>query len=363
MLAPSMIRTNNLRIAAELPLVSPAELAREIPMSDAAARTVALARSQIVDVLNRRDGRLLVVVGPCSIHDVEAAMEYASRLSALSKKYSDRLLVVMRTYFEKPRTALGWRGLVVDPCMDDTYDIERGLRTARRLLIMINELGLPAGTEMLDPIVPQYTAELISWASIGARTTESQTHREMASGLSMPVGFKNATDGDVQIAVNAIVSASSSHSFVGINLKGDTIVMRTTGNPDGHLILRGGRSGPNFHRVHVAQAAEFLAKAGLNPAIVVDCSHGNSEKHWERQPLVVRDVLAQREEGGSPLTGIMLESNIESGSQSPTPGGTGLRYGVSVTDPCLGWAETAEILGEAWSRTDPERNVLPGGAV
>ena len=348
-----MIKTNNLRIASELPLVSPAELAREIPMSDTAARTVAQGRESVSDILSGRDGRLLAIVGPCSIHDPEAALDYASRLAELSRRYSDRLMFVMRVYFEKPRTALGWRGLVVDPGMDDSYDIARGLRTARRLLLAINEMGLPAGSEMLDPIVPQYTSELTSWASIGARTTESQTHREMASGLSMPVGFKNATDGDAQIAINAIVSAASPHSFVGIDRGGYTIVMRTVGNPDGHLILRGGKSGPNFDRLHVEEAARRMLAAKLNPAIIIDCSHGNSERKPDRQALVLKDLLAQREEPSSPLKGFMMESNIEPGSQNPAPGGEGLRYGVSVTDPCLGWKETEAALANAWARTDP----------
>jgi len=356
-----MIKTNNLRIAAEQPLVAPAELAREVPLSDAAAQTVARSRSRIADILDGRDGRLLAVVGPCSIHDPEAAFDYAQRLAVLAKKYEDRLLIVMRVYFEKPRTALGWRGLVVDPGMDDSYDIPRGLRIARQLLVHINELGLPAGTEMLDPIVPQYTSELISWASIGARTTESQTHREMASGLSMPIGFKNSTDGDIQIAVNGIVSASSPHSFVGIDRNGNTVIMRTTGNCDGHLILRGGRSGPNFDRLHVAEASSLMGKAGVRPSIVIDCSHGNSEKQYERQMLVLRDVLAQRTESDSPITGFMLESNLEGGNQAPTPGGTGLRYGVSVTDPCISWADTENILREAWSRTDPALNAHQAG--
>ncbi|MFA6505587.1 MAG: 3-deoxy-7-phosphoheptulonate synthase [Treponemataceae bacterium] len=356
-----MIRTNNLRITAELPLVSPSELAREVPLSDAAARTVADSRSRVADILNGLDGRLLAVVGPCSIHDPDAALDYARRLSALAAKYSDRLHIVMRVYFEKPRTALGWRGLVVDPGMDDSYDIARGLRTARRLLVQINELGLSAGTEMLDPIVPQYTSELISWASIGARTSESQTHREMASGLSMPIGFKNATDGDVQTAINAILSAGSPHSFVGIDWNGHTIVLRTSGNPDGHLILRGGKSGPNFDRLHVDEAARLMRKAKLNPAIVVDCSHGNSEKKHDRQGLVLRDVLAQRSESDSSLVGFMLESYLEAGSQLPTPAGEGLRYGVSVTDACIGWPETEELLAEAWARTDPNERMKRRG--
>ncbi len=346
-----MIRTNNLRIAAEVPLVSPAELAREVPLSDAAAETIAQGRRSLGDIIAGRDNRLLAIVGPCSIYDPESAMDYARRLADLSKRLSDRLFVVMRVYFEKPRTALGWRGLIVDPALDGSYDIARGLRLARRLLVDISAMGLPAGSEMLDPIVPQYTAELTSWASIGARTTESQTHREMASGLSMPVGFKNATDGDVQIAINAMLSAASPHSFVGIDRAGNTIVMRTTGNPEGHLILRGGKAGPNFDRVHVADAARLMAKAGIRPSIVIDCSHGNSEKRYERQALVLRDILAQRNERSSPVVGFMLESNLESGCQAPTPRGEGLRYGVSVTDPCLGWEETRQLLEEAYAKT------------
>ncbi|MFQ3547035.1 MAG: 3-deoxy-7-phosphoheptulonate synthase, partial [Termitinemataceae bacterium] len=259
--------------------------------------------------------------------------------------------IVMRVYFEKPRTALGWRGLIVDPNMDGSYDISRGLRLARRLLVQLNDMGLPAGSEMLDPIIPQYIAELISWASIGARTTESQTHREMASGLSMPIGFKNATDGDVQIAINAIVSASNPHSFVGIDRQGNTIVMRTAGNPDCHLILRGGKSGPNFDRLHVHEAAQRMAEAKLHPSIVVDCSHGNSEKKPERQGLVLQDLLAQREAGDSPIVGFMLESNLHDGCQTTSPGGEGLSYGVSVTDPCIGWETTADLLQEAYERT------------
>lgn len=348
-----MIKTNNLRILSELPLVSPAELGREIPMTDSAAGTVSQARRHITNILGGKDGRLLAVVGPCSIHDPEAALDYGRRLSGLAKKYADRLYIVMRVYFEKPRTALGWRGLITDPAMDGSYDIARGLRTARRLLIQLNDMGLPAGSEVLDPIIPQYIAELLSWASIGARTTESQTHREMASGLSMPIGFKNATDGDVQIAVNAIVSAGSPHSFVGIDKQGNTIVMRTSGNPDGHLILRGGKGGPNFDRLNVFEASHRMQQAGLKTSIIIDCSHGNSEKKPERQALVLKDILAQRQDPESPLAGFMLESNLESGSQAPSPCGEGLRYGVSVTDPCIGWEETAALLQETWAKTDP----------
>lgn len=345
-----MIRTNNLHIVAEIPLESPAELAREIPLTDTAAETVAASRQQITKILRGEDKRLLAIVGPCSIHDSEAALEYAQRLRALANLYRDRLCIVMRVYFEKPRTTLGWRGLLVDPDMDGSYDISRGLKIARRLLVQINDMGLPAGSEVLDPIVPQYIAELISWASIGARTTESQTHREMASGLSMPIGFKNATDGDIQIAINAIVSAASPHSFVGIDREGNTVVLRTTGNPDCHLILRGGKHGANFDRLHVSEAAQKMAEAKLRPSIIIDCSHGNSEKKPERQALVLRDILAQREESEGPIVGFMLESNLYEGCQNPSPGGKGLRYGVSITDPCIGWETTAELLKEAYTR-------------
>jgi len=293
------------------------------------------------------------VVGPCSIHAPAAALEYAGRLRQAAERFRDRLVIVMRVYFEKPRTTVGWRGLITDPYLDGSYNISGGLALARKLLVDITDMGLPCGTEMLDPIVPQYTSELTSWASIGARTTESQTHREMASGLSMPVGFKNATDGDAQIAINAIVSAASPHSFVGIDRGGYTIVMRTVGNPDGHIILRGGKSGPNFDRLHVEEAARRMLAAKLNPAIIIDCSHGNSERKPDRQALVLKDLLAQREEPSSPLKGFMMESNIEPGSQNPAPGGEGLRYGVSVTDPCLGWKETEAALANAWARTDP----------
>jgi 3-deoxy-7-phosphoheptulonate synthase len=259
----------------------------------------------------------------------------------------------MRVYFEKPRTALGWRGLIVDPDMDGSYDIARGLRIARNLLVQLNNMRVPAGSEMLDPIIPQYISELISWASIGARTTESQIHREMASGLSMPIGFKNTTDGDIQIAINAILSANNSHSFVGIDRQGTTIVMRTLGNPDCHLVLRGGKNGANFDRLHVYEAAQKMEQAGVTPAIIVDCSHGNSEKNAARQAIVLRDILEQREYPDSPIVGFMLESNLKAGNQSTAPKGEGLQYGMSVTDPCIGWEETAELLEEAWLRTDP----------
>lgn len=349
-----MQKTNNIRIAAEVPLVSPADLARRIPMTEAANSTIVRARREIQDLLAHRDeGRLLAIVGPCSIHDADEAIEYARLLSGLRAEVEDKLCLVMRVYFEKPRTALGWRGLIVDPAMDGSDDIARGLSTARKLLVAINEAGVPAGSEILDPIIPQYIGELLSWASIGARTTESQTHREMASGVSMPVGFKNSTDGDVQIAVNAIVSSRQAHSFVGIDAGGNTCVLRTAGNPDSHLILRGGKSGPNYHPADIDRARAFLEKAGVRPSIIIDCSHGNSEKRPENQAQVLRSLIGQRFSSGASsrsVVGFMVESNLEHGSQPMDVDKSKLKRGVSITDPCIGWSETKELLLEAADR-------------
>jgi 3-deoxy-7-phosphoheptulonate synthase len=349
-----MERTNDIRIAAEVPLVSPADLARRIPMTEAANATIVESRAAIKRVLSHEDpDRILAIVGPCSIHDPEAAVEYAQRLASLKDRTRDSLVLVMRVYFEKPRTALGWRGLIIDPTLDGSYDIARGLATARKLLVAINEAGVPAGTEMLDPIVPQYIAELVSWASIGARTTESQTHREMASGLSMPVGFKNSTDGDVSIAVNAILSARQAHSFVGIDGTGNTCVLRTKGNLDSHMILRGGKNGSNYHSEDVARAAELLRKADLTPSMVVDCSHGNSGKNPANQAQVLRSLLGQRSSGtngAQSVVGFMIESNLEQGCQPIPKDLSQLRRGVSITDPCIGWSETEDLLVETAER-------------
>ncbi|MBN1309593.1 MAG: 3-deoxy-7-phosphoheptulonate synthase [Chitinispirillaceae bacterium] len=348
-----MERTHDIRIAAEVPLVSPADLSRRIPMTEAANATVVKSRAAIRRILSGEERRLFAVVGPCSIHDPEAAIEYAGRLSGLNERVADTLLLVMRVYFEKPRTALGWRGLIIDPALDGSYDIARGLATARTLLVAINEAGVAAGTEMLDPIVPQYIAELVSWAAIGARTTESQTHREMASGLSMPVGFKNSTEGDIQTAINAILSARQAHSFLGIDKTGSTCVLRTRGNMDSHLILRGGRSGPNYQTADVEKAVKLLTSAGLRPTIVVDCSHGNSSKQPENQAKVLRDLITQRLSGvpgSESIVGFMLESNLEYGSQPITDDLLTLRRGVSVTDSCIGWKETEELLIETAER-------------
>lgn len=344
-------KIRDVRILATKALVSPEDISKAYPASAAAADTVLKGREEVQKILRREDDRFLVIVGPCSIHDPAGGLEYARRLAELRKKYADRMCIVMRVYFEKPRTTVGWRGLIVDPGLDGTADISRGLHMARDFLVKVNELGLPAGSEMLDPIVPQYTADLVSWASIGARTTESQTHREMASGLSMPVGFKNATDGDVQIAVNAIVSSRQSHSFIGITRNGNSCIMQTLGNPDSHLILRGGKNGTNYDRESVSSAIGLLKKAGIRPSIVIDCSHGNSQKMPENQIGVLLETIRLRNDADTPLTplcGCMIESYLETGSQPITADPDDLKYGISITDPCLGWDMTASALAEAY---------------
>lgn len=344
-------RIRDVRILETQALLSPEAMAETVPATDRAAETVLRGREEAQRIIRREDDRFLVVVGPCSIHDPRSAIEYARRLVELRERYADRMCIVMRVYFEKPRTTVGWRGLIVDPGLDGTSDIARGLRMAREFLVAVNELGLPAGSEMLDPIVPQYTADLVSWASVGARTTESQTHREMASGLSMPLGFKNATDGDVQIAVNAIVSSRQSHSFIGITREGKACIMQTLGNPDTFLILRGGRGGTNYDRESVTHSVAMMKKAGLRPSIVVDCSHGNSQKMPENQIGVLHETIRLRNDSESPLAalcGCMIESYLETGSQPITADPDDLKYGLSITDPCLGWDMTASALAEAY---------------
>ena len=327
-------------------LPAPGLVKDDIPASTAAMRTVAEGRRAVQAILEGRDPRMFVVVGPCSVHDPESALDYARRLAALAAEVSDTLLIIMRVYFEKPRSTVGWKGLINDPLMDDSFQIEQGLRIARKLLVDINALGLPCGTEALDPISPQYLGDLIAWSAIGARTTESQTHREMASGLSTPVGFKNGTDGSLAVAINAMLSARSGHAFLGVNGDGRVAVIRTSGNSDGHLILRGG-SAPNYDSAAVADAEEALAGAGLAQRIVIDCSHGNSRKNFARQPLVLHDVIHQVLEGNRSLVGVMLESNLHEGSQKIPADRSALRYGVSVTDACLGWDDTAKALRRA----------------
>jgi 3-deoxy-7-phosphoheptulonate synthase len=338
----------NLNIVSQDTLLSPSQLHDDIPASAQATRTVSAARFTLTEMLSGRDRRLLVVVGPCSIHDPVAAMDYARRLKILADELADQLFIVMRVYFEKPRTTVGWKGLINDPQMDDSFHIEDGLRLARRLLIELNDLGLPCGTEALDPITPQYLGDLIAWSAIGARTTESQTHRELASGLSSPVGFKNGTDGNLEVALNAMLSAAQPHAFLGINGDGQVALTQTRGNAFGHLILRGGAV-PNYDSVAVAQAEAALVAAKLPVNIVVDCSHANSRKNHALQTLVLKDVVHQIADGNRAIKGVMLESNLFEGNQKlgrPQD----LRYGVSITDACLGWDTTADCLRDAAAR-------------
>lgn len=343
-------RINNVNVSTIEPLLTPDELRAQLPLSDVAEATVRRGRHAIEDVLDGRDRRMIVVVGPCSIHDTAAAMDYARRLKALADEFAGELLIVMRAYFEKPRTTTGWKGLINDPHLNDSFDIAEGLAIARRLLLDINELGLPAGTEALDPISPQYLSDLIAWSAIGARTTESQTHREMASGLSTPVGFKNGTDGSLGVAINSLLSVSTPHSFLGIDPAGRVAVVRTTGNRYGHVVLRGGARGPNFDAKHIAQVESELAAKGLRASIMVDCSHANSGKDPARQPAVMKDVVDQVCAGNRSIIGVMIESHIHGGNQSIPADPKALRYGMSVTDACLDWEATAAMLREAAGR-------------
>ncbi len=338
-----MHSTKNLRVVDTTVLQSPDEITQELPLSERGAEVIIQARSEIEAILHGKDSRKLVIVGPCSIHDPEAAIEYAHRLSSLRSRLSDQLMIVMRVYFEKPRTTVGWKGLINDPHLDGSFDIPKGLRKARSLLRDIADLGMPAATEMLDPIVPQYLADLISWTAIGARTTESQTHREMASGLSMPVGFKNGTDGSLGVAVNAMITASRAHSFLGLDAHGRVGVVRTAGNPHTHLVLRGGASGPNYDASSVALAVEALKRANVTPGVLVDASHDNSKKNHERQVDVLADVGAQLRNGSEHLLGVMVESNLVAGRQD-LKNKNDLVYGQSITDACVDFATTERML-------------------
>ena len=338
---------SDVHVSAEDVLVTPEQLAKELPVSERALDAISEARKVISDIIHGKDHRLLVICGPCSIHDITAAKEYALRLKELHESNKDSLYIVMRVYFEKPRTTVGWKGLINDPHLDGSFDIEAGLRKARELLIWLAELELPVATEALDPISPQYLAELFSWSAIGARTSESQTHREMASGLSMPVGFKNGTDGSLGIAINALKSAASAHKFMGINRAGQVTIIGTQGNPDGHIILRGGKQ-PNYDSVCVADCEKELLQAGLSAGLVVDCSHANSSKDYRRQPLVAENVVNQILEGNQSIIGIMLESHLYSGNQSSTDKTLDeLEYGKSITDGCIDWATTESLLTSA----------------
>ncbi len=338
-----MERTDNLNIRGFKPLVTPERVKELFPETESAAALVAQSRRQTQDILVRSDRRRLAIVGPCSLHDEDATLDYARRLHKLQQDIADQVLVVMRAYFEKPRTTLGWKGMLYDPHLDGSYDIENGLATSRKLLLAIAEIGLPTATEFLDPIVPQYLADLVSWAAIGARTTESQIHRQMASGLSMPIGFKNATDGNLAIPMDAIKSAQSPHSFLGIDHRGQVIVAETKGNRYGHLVMRGGTDGPNFASEYVAFAEVLLKKAHIPTGLVIDCSHANSHKNHKRQREALLDIADQIRTGNNSIAGIMLESFISEGKQSIGAAGV-LKYGVSLTDSCIGWDETEELL-------------------
>ncbi|HOQ05052.1 MAG TPA: 3-deoxy-7-phosphoheptulonate synthase [Anaerohalosphaeraceae bacterium] len=335
--------TDNLNIRCFKPLITPGQLKEEIPQTEAQAHVVAASRRTVEAILTQRDGRRIVITGPCSLHDVEASLEYARRLRRLQDEVADKLLLIMRTYFEKPRTTLGWKGMLYDPHLDGSYDIENGIRQSRRILSEITSMGLPAATEFLDPIVPQYLAEFISWAAIGARTSESQIHRQMASGLSMPIGFKNATDGNLEIALDAIRAAMSAHSFLGIDRNGQVIIAETRGNKYGHLVMRGGSSGPNYTSEYVAFAEVLLRKAQIPNGIIIDCSHANSHKNHKRQREALFDIADQIRTGNKSIAGIMLESFLKEGKQSIGASG-GLKFGVSLTDSCISWEETEELI-------------------
>lgn len=348
-----MPRTSDLNVVETRLLPSPAALLAELPKTEAQAEFVTAARGVIQRLIFTADHRFLLIVGPCSIHDLAAGREYARRLAALAAEVSDRVVIVMRVYFEKPRTTVGWKGLVMDPHLDGSHDIPTGLRLARTFLREVLDLGLPTATELLDPITPQYIADLVCWSAIGARTTESQTHRQMASGLSMPLGFKNSTDGTLKAALNAIQAAAQPQTFLGINLDGASSVVVTRGNANCHIVLRGGASGPNYSPSHIIETEKQLARAGLAPSILVDCSHDNSAKKPELQPDVLRALLIQAATGNRSIMGAMLESNLSAGNQSfPQPKDT-LRYGVSITDGCIDWPTTAALVREVHAALAP----------
>jgi 3-deoxy-7-phosphoheptulonate synthase len=343
----------NVNVVAKTILPTPAEVKNELPITPAAEATVLRGREVVQDILDGTDPRLFVVVGPCSIHDVDAAHEYAGRLRALASEIEESIFLLMRVYFEKPRTTVGWKGLINDPLMNDSFKIEKGIRIARQLLLDLGESGLATATEALDPIMPQFMGDLISWTAIGARTTESQTHREMASGLSTPVGFKNGTDGSLSVAINALQSARQSHHFLGINQDGRTAVFQTRGNPYGHIVLRGGGGKPNYTSDFIAKSAAALDNAGLPKRIVVDCSHANSDKQPERQPIVAEDCIRQVAAGDRAISGLMLESNLNAGNQKIPENLADLAYGVSVTDGCIDWDTTADTLRRAADQLRP----------
>ena len=337
------LKTSDLHVVETCPLLAPVEVKAELPITNAIAKVVSDARARIRNILNGSDRRLLVVVGPCSIHDVKAAREYAEKLAKFRDGVGDALEIVMRVYFEKPRTTVGWKGLINDPHLNGTFDINYGISMARGLLLDVAKLGLPSATELLDPIVPQYLADLISWTAIGARTNESQTHREMSSGLSMPVGFKNGTDGSIDVAINALLSARQPHRFLGVNNDGRASIVTTTGNPDGHIVLRGGKQGPNYDHAHVEAIANRLRDRQLAPYLMIDCSHDNSGQDYKNQPIVLQDICEQVRNGQESIVGIMLESHLNRGKQ-PLKDLAKLEYGKSITDGCINFETTTEVL-------------------
>lgn len=348
-----MQQTSDINVVETRTLPSPAALLGELPKTAAQAEFVTRSRREIHRLIFTADKRFILLCGPCSIHDLKAGRIYARQLAALAAEVSDRMMIVMRVYFEKPRTTVGWKGLIMDPQLDGSHDIATGLRTARTFLREVLDLGLPTATELLDPITPQYIADLLCWAAIGARTTESQTHRQMASGLSMPVGFKNGTDGSIGTAINAIRSASQAHTFLGIDLEGRASAIATRGNPDCHIVLRGGTSGPNYSAAHIAQTEALLGRAGLHRSILVDCAHDNSAKQPERQPEVMRELLAQISAGNTSIMGAMIESNLGAGSQPFPQPKEKLIEGISITDPCIDWPTTEKLVREIHAALGP----------
>lgn len=353
-----MYKTQDLHVKEFIRLSAPRTLKRELPISETSNALVARSREAVTSILRREDPRMLLVVGPCSIHDIEGALEYARKLSALRRELADQMEIVMRVYFEKPRTTIGWKGLINDPHLDGSHDIDTGLRQARRLLLAITDLGIPSATEFLDPIVPQYLDDLVTWAAIGARTTESQTHRELASGLSMPVGYKNATDGTLQVALDAMHSARAPHSFLGMDQDGFTSIVRTTGNPNGHVVLRGGHGMTNYDEDSIREAELKLEQAGLPAVLMVDCSHANSGKQPARQEDVLRSIVQQRIDGTRSLIGAMIESYLEEGNQPIPKDLSKLRYGVSITDACVSWETTERLL--RWGHAELSRAGIAG---
>lgn len=345
-----MKKTFDVNVSKIIPLTSPSKLKKEFPITEKISELVFNSRETVKSIIEGKDDRLIAIVGPCSINDPDAALEYAEKLNKLSNELGDKLFIIMRVYFEKPRTTIGWRGLVLDPYMDGSKDIQTGVSKARDLLLLISEMGLPIATEILDPIVPQYLADLISWAAIGARTTESQTHRDMASGLSMPVGFKNSTEGNVQVAVDAIEAANHSHSFIGMDKDGRSCIIKSAGNKYGHVILRGGRTGTNFDSKTVEDLLAVLKKKDLFESVFIDCSHANSNKDFANQSKVLNELVDRKVTNQKEISGFMLESNLFEGNQKIPENLAELKYGVSITDACVGWEETEKILREAHSK-------------